>query len=96
MTQTQNSPIHLGGTSVSYDLNLWRLTRGNAEKHQAEINKNLPANVYIPIKSSTVYEFSHCLKEPLKKSKRASADDKFIMHRVLGLSVDHAFCLHSA
>ncbi len=36
-----------------------------------EINKNLPANVYIPIKSSTVFEFNHCLKDPLKKSKRA-------------------------
>lgn len=36
-----------------------------------EINKNLPANVYIPIRSSTVFEFSECLKEGLKKSRRA-------------------------
>lgn len=26
-----------------------------------QINKNLPANVYIPIKASTVYDFAHCL-----------------------------------
>jgi hypothetical protein len=41
MTQTQNTSAHLNGTSVSFDLNLWRLTRGSAEKHQAEINKTL-------------------------------------------------------
>lgn len=29
-----------------------------------EINKNLPSNVYIPIKASTVYDFAHCLKDP--------------------------------
>lgn len=60
-----------------------------------EINKNLPANVYIPIKASTIYDFNANLKDGVKKVKRASQDGTYVMHRVLGLSTDYAFCLHS-
>lgn len=60
-----------------------------------EINKNLPASVYIPISSSTVYDFQNCLKEVIKKGRRVPSEGNYVMHRVLGLSEDYAFCLHS-
>jgi hypothetical protein len=60
-----------------------------------EINKNLPANVYIPIKSSTVHEFAKCLKNGIKKAKRQTSEGSYVMHRVVGLSSYFAFCLHS-
>lgn len=59
-----------------------------------EINKNLPSNVYVPIKASTIYDFNDCLKDGVKKVKNRS-DGSYVMHRVLGLSTDYAFCLHS-
>jgi len=34
-----------------------------------EINKNLPSNVYVPIKASTIYDFNDCLKDGVKKVK---------------------------
>lgn len=34
-----------------------------------EINKNLPSNVYVPIKASTIYAFNDCLKDGVKKIK---------------------------
>lgn len=56
-----------------------------------EINKNLPANVYIPIKSQNL-KFKSTKKS--KKSKR-QANTSSRLHRVLAISTDYAFCLHS-
>ena len=58
-----------------------------------EINKNLPANVYIPIQQTTTN-----LPDPLFSGKTCVPKEMICpkrMHRVLKISTDNAFCLHS-
>ena len=58
-----------------------------------EINQNLPCEVYIPI---VALDFQYT-DDKLKKKKRVKkADNNSVRaHRVLSISTDHAFCLHS-
>lgn len=51
-----------------------------------EINKNLPSNVYIPIYQETTNLYG-------KKKRSTIAPHR--MHRVLKISTENAFCLHS-
>lgn len=58
-----------------------------------EINKNLPANVYIPIQQTTTN-----LPNPhIRNNKRRIKEvvDQNRMHKVLRISTENAFCLHS-
>lgn len=61
----------------------------------SKLNKNLPANVYIPIQTSSIHEFAHCLKDDQKRIAKKFKEKTGIVHKVLGLSTDYAFCLHS-
>lgn len=56
-----------------------------------EMNKCLPANVYLPIRQETT-------NVPERRKKRKGGCQKIgdtQMHRVLRISTDNAFCLHS-
>lgn len=69
-----------------------------------EINKNLPANVYIPIRQETTnlpdpaflskYKKSGKLRQPQPGHIKQRIGPTR-MHRVLRISTDNAFCLHS-
>ena len=72
-----------------------------------ELNKNLPANAYLPIKSSTLEEpqrqkpnqnrkqskYLNKLKGRQNVRHQALLRDR--AHKIIGISTDHAFCLHS-
>ena len=79
-----------------------------------ELNKNLPANVYLPIKSSSLSFPETSVKrsksaeqsKQRKQSKylnrlkgKSNTKHQIVLkdrpHKVLGISTDHAFCLHS-
>lgn len=64
-----------------------------------EINKNLPSNVYIPIMQETTNLPDPTLsKKARRQSKLGLIKQKISatrMHRVLRISPDNAFCLHS-
>ena len=58
-----------------------------------EVNKNLPANVYIPIQSQSLKLKSKYDKNDRKRKRQHKSGLK--SHRVLSISQDYAFCLHS-
>jgi len=58
-----------------------------------ELNKNLPANVYIPIQAQSL-RFKKVLKSSDQRKRKMELCGRR-MHRVLGISTDYAFCLHS-
>lgn len=60
-----------------------------------EINKNLPSNVYIPIYQETtnIPTAKKHRKHPHKATAKKILPQR--MHRVLRISTDNAFCLHS-
>ena len=72
-----------------------------------ELNKNLPANAYLPIKSSTLEEpqrqkpnqnrkqSKYLNKLKGRQNVRHQALLKDRAHKIIGISTDHAFCLHS-
>ena len=70
-----------------------------------EVNKNLPANVYIPIRQETTNLPDPAFLQKFKKNSKLRGQHPrgYIkeriahtrMHRVLRISTDNAFCLHS-
>jgi hypothetical protein len=61
-----------------------------------ELNKNLPANAYIPIQSSNSGQFYSSQKSSFdKKGMKRKMTQKNRLHKVLEISTDYAFCLHS-
>jgi hypothetical protein len=58
-----------------------------------EINRNLPCEVYIPI---VPLDFQYT-DTKLKKKKRVKKVETCLVkpHKILSISTDHAFCLHS-
>ena len=54
-----------------------------------QLNKNLPANVYIPIHQENIISSKYTSK------KAREAKSVVTSHKILKISTDHAFCLHS-
>lgn len=60
-----------------------------------EINKNLPSNVYIPISQTSTNLPTASLSRKYKHGLQVERIDQNRMHKVLSISTDNAFCLHS-
>ena len=58
-----------------------------------EMNKNLPANVYIPIQQETTNLPNPHIRNNKKRIKEVVTPTR--MHRVLRISDENCFCLHS-
>jgi hypothetical protein len=54
-----------------------------------QLNKNLPANVYIPIHQENI------ISSKFPNNKPRVTKTQILTHKVLKISTEHAFCLHS-